>query len=81
MYNPTTVAKDAFTITKSDTTELPDTLVGIYVGGTGDVNILTHRGVQVLFKAVPVGTFLPIKVRRVMATSTTATNMLGLLSQ
>lgn len=74
------LAKDAFTVTKSDTADLPDNCFGLYVGGTGDVNCLTHAGRQVVFKAVPVGTFIYIKLRRVMSTSTTASLMLGLLS-
>lgn len=80
MSAPTFYA-DAFSITKSDSADLPDSCIGIYVGGTGDVNVLTHGGRQVLFKAVPVGVTLPIKARRVMSTSTTATLMLGLLTQ
>jgi len=41
------------------------------------VNVLMHSGNQVLFKAVPVGTYIPGKFRRIMSTSTTATLMLG----
>ena len=66
-----------FTISKSDSTEMPNNFIGLYVGGTGDVNCLMQDGSQVVFKAVPVGTYIPIRCRRIMSTSTTATLMLG----
>ena len=52
---------------------------GLYIGVTGDVAIKGIGGVAVTFKAVPAGTILPIGVNRVMATNTTATNILGLI--
>ena len=65
------------TVTPSDTTKLGDTR-GIYVGGAGDVAVTMFDGTTATFKAVPVGTLLPISVSKVMATNTTATLMLAL---
>ena len=62
--------------TPSDSTVV--TCHGIYVGGAGAVAIKTESGAAaVTLAAVPVGTFLPINITegRVMATNTTATNL------
>ena len=45
----------------------------LYVGGSGNVAITTIGGDQITFNAVPAGTMLPIQVRRLRATGTTAT--------
>lgn len=66
------------TIVTSDTVSLPVPCKGLYVGGTGDVVALMFDGQLVTFKAVPVGTVLPITFTRINATNTTATLMVGL---
>jgi len=48
----------------------------LYVGVSGDIRVLTEGGDDVTYLAVPVG-FMPVHVRRVFATSTTATNIIG----
>lgn len=67
---------NAYAVTPSDTTEFsPST---IYVGGTGDVTVLpadNAPGAVVTYKAVPTGEHLPVMVKRVMSTGTTATLM------
>lgn len=78
------IAGDIAPIVKSDTTVVD--FGAIYVGGAGDVAVIPWRGDQhlaestpaVTFKAVPVGSFLPVRVRRILSTGTTATLMLGL---
>lgn len=85
-YGNSDSALNAFTITKSDTTVFPAqpnssgvcVTKAIYVGGTGDVNVVMQGGQTVLFSAVPAGTILPISVSQVKSASTTATLMLGL---
>lgn len=52
--------------------------VCLYVGNSGDVEVLMESGSTVIFTGVPTGTFLPILVKQVIATNTTATNMLAL---
>jgi hypothetical protein len=66
----------AAVITLSDTVD--QFWTGIYVGGTGNVNVDMESGGTVLFSAVPVGTILPIRVKRVRTTGTTATLLIGL---
>lgn len=65
---------DAVAITKSDTES--NAFSGIYVGGAGNVTVVTEDGTNVTFNAVPVGTILPIRTQKVMA-ATTATLLVG----
>lgn len=51
---------------------------GIYVGGAGDVSIVTPRNNTVVFSAVPAGSILPVRAIRVNTSGTTATLMDGL---
>jgi hypothetical protein len=72
-------AREMFTVAPSDAVALTKIPRGIYVGGTGDVVVKDHLGTSVTFKAVPVGTVLPICPTFIMATGTTATLMVGLI--
>lgn len=65
---------DAEAVTPSDTEDIKTGI--LYVGVGGNVSIIPYEGKDaVLFKNVLDGSFLPIKVRRVMATNTTATDI------
>lgn len=64
-------------ITPHNTTELAKTTRALYVGVAGDVTALMADGTVVTYKAVPVGVW-PFRVRRINATATTATDMVGL---
>jgi hypothetical protein len=66
-------------VTKSDTTDLGP-VVGLYIGGAGDVAVSTSAtGANgVVFTAVPVGTQLRVQCRRVMSTGTSATLIVAL---
>lgn len=72
-------ARKFLTIVTSDGVDVASPIRGLYVGGTGDVTAIDHAGTSVVFKAVPVGTTLPICPKRIMATGTTATLMIGLV--
>ncbi len=50
----------------------------IYVGNSGDVEVLLEGGNTVVFVGVATGAFLPILAKQVISTNTTATNMLAL---
>jgi hypothetical protein len=50
----------------------------LYVGGAGNLTVETVGGQTTTFSAVPAGTFVYVKVRRVRSTGTTATNIVGL---
>jgi hypothetical protein len=50
----------------------------LYVGGAGDLKVKTASGDEVTFIGILAGTFVPVQVIRVFATSTTATNIIAL---
>jgi hypothetical protein len=66
---------DAVDVTPSNTADIATEFVsdGLWVGGTGNVNVILASGKTHLFTAVAANTLLPFRVRRVLATSTTAT--------
>jgi hypothetical protein len=71
--------RSSFAITPSDTNELPFVTRAIYVGSTGDITArLAADTASVTFKAVAVGTVLPIRARQIYATGTGATLLVGL---
>lgn len=66
-------------ITTSDSTDFDGFFTrGIYVGVSGDVVAVNKAGTPVTFKNASSGTILPIRARRVNATSTTATDLVAL---
>ena len=71
-------------VTTSDTADLtnsanqPVLAQAIYVGGAGNVALMMPDGVTVTITAPPVGSIIPIKAKRVMATNTTATALVAL---
>ena len=70
------VPRDAVAITPSDTAFVR--LVGLYVGGGGNVALQTERGGTPTLSAVPAGQTIWLRIARVLATGTTATLMVGL---
>jgi hypothetical protein len=74
----------AAAVTPSNTVNIPAITGGsnngcvLYVGGAGNLKVLTVGGDEVTFTAIPVGTFVPVQVLRVFATGTTATNIVAL---
>jgi len=50
----------------------------LYVGGAGDLHVLTAGGDDITFSSVPAGTFLPVHVAKVFASGTTATGIIAL---
>ena len=63
-------------ITPSDTA--PQSYRAIYVGGAGNVSVVTAGGETVIFTAPPVGSIIPVETTFVRATLTTATNLVGM---
>lgn len=66
--------KNAASVTPHNTNRLENTGV-LFIGGAGNVNVTTEAGQDVVFSNVLAGTFLPVRVTHVKATSTTATNL------
>ena len=71
-------ARGADEITPNDDEVLHQTTRSIYVGEAGDVSVEMADGMTVVFQAVPAGTFLPIRIRRLRATGTTTNAIVGL---
>ena len=69
------------TITPSDSTDLTTVPKAIYVGGGGDITMIgiaapaTATGVK--WSAIPAASLLPVRPRRILATGTTATLIVG----
>lgn len=64
-------------ITPSDTVNLLERPRAIYVGVSGDITALDTTGLSSTFKSVPIGEW-HIHPTRVMATGTTATNLIAM---
>jgi hypothetical protein len=50
----------------------------LYVGGAGALAVVTDGGDEVTFTAVPAGSFLPVHIKQVKDTGTSATAILAL---
>ena len=65
-------------VTQSDSTVLALTRA-LFVGVAGNVAVVVGAGsAAVTFVGVPAGTIIPIRVRKVMATGTTASSIVAL---
>lgn len=72
-------ARSAAAIVKSDSTVLGDNR-GVWIGTGGDVAlILIDDSIALTYKNVPSGTLLPMSVKKVMSTNTTASDMILLV--
>ena len=71
-------ANQAEAVTTSDTVNLSGTARALYIGVGGNVTVLMPDGTTVLFTGVQSGTILPVRVRRVNSTATTATSIVAL---
>lgn len=75
MANP---GSNAEVVTKHDSNELAKISRALYVGGAGDVTVvMAGTGTAITFAGVGAGTWLPIRVKRVNSTGTTATNIVS----
>lgn len=75
-------AEGVVSVTPSDTVSitLPSGQTftkGLYVGGAGNISVLMADGSSATFTSVAAGSLLPLSVKRVNSTSTTATSMIA----
>ncbi len=77
-YQHAAPAQGAALLTTSDTVNLVKEARALYIGGAGDVRLLTRESDDVVFSAVPAGSILPVYTQRVYATNTTATLIVAL---
>lgn len=69
-------ALGAVEVTPSDATDLSPTARALYVGGAGTLEVIMQSGDTVTFTNAE--GVLPIRVKRVLATGTTATGIVAL---
>ena len=74
----TASARAGFAVAPHDEDDLPFETRGLYVGSSGDIVLHLASGDEITLANVPGGTVLPLRVRRVVATGTTATQLVGL---
>lgn len=67
----------AFDLTPSDVEEFTEAAVCVYVGSSGDVVVEPWRGDNTVTFSMSTGEFVPVAVRRVLSTGTTATGLIG----
>ncbi len=77
-YQHAAPAQGASLLTTSDDTNLTKEARALYIGGAGDVRLLTRESDDVVFSAVPAGSILPVYTQRVYDTNTTATLIVAL---
>lgn len=68
---------DGVAVTPSDSTVLTTTRA-VFVGGAGNLSVVTSAGTTLTLTGVTAGTVLPLRVTKVRSTSTTATNIAAL---
>jgi hypothetical protein len=68
---------DGVAVTTSDATVLTTTRA-VFVGGAGNLTVVTSAGTTLTLTGVTAGTLLPLRVTKVKATGTTATNIAAL---
>jgi hypothetical protein len=76
--NTSTPAVYAGAVTTSDSTNLSSIARALYIGTGGDVVALMPDDSEVTFKNAQSGQILPVRVKRVNATNTTASNIVAL---
>jgi hypothetical protein len=72
-------ARKGAAVTPSDTVDLTNLTRGVYVGAGGDLAVIfANDTASTTLVAVPTGVVLPIAVRRILSTGTTATSVVAL---
>lgn len=70
-------AAHAAAVSPSDSADLANASKRLWVGGAGNVALITVGGETVTYNSVPAGTYLKVRASRVKATGTTATNIIA----
>lgn len=70
-------ASNAFAVTPADGSNLTHAARALFVGGAGDIKVDTLGGDTVTFTGVVAGSILPVRILKVYATGTTATNIVA----
>ena len=71
-------AEYAVSVTPSDTVDLAQQSRALYIGTGGNLSVLVLDGSTVLFAGLNAGQILPVRIKRVLATGTTASSIVAL---
>ena len=74
----TSPAAAAEAITPSDTEMLEFVTRAIFIGQAGDLNVTLKSGDTVLLRNMQEGVFYPLRITQVLATGTSAADIVGL---
>lgn len=72
-------ASSGFAITPADATDLAEATRCLYVGSGGNIAVVMVSGATLTLKGIGDGTLLPLRVKRVLATGTSAAEIVGLV--
>jgi hypothetical protein len=70
-------ASDGAAVTPNDNTDLAVASKRLWIGGAGNVALITVKGTTLTYTAVPAGTYLMVRASRVKSTGTTASNIVA----
>lgn len=70
---------DGFAISPSDSANLTSMVRAIYVGGAGNIKLVSPNNTTLEFVGVPAGSILPMMAVKVFNTSTTASLLIGIM--
>jgi hypothetical protein len=70
-------ASDGAAVSPSDSQNLAVASKRLWIGGAGNVALVTVKGAALTYTAVPAGTYLNVRAQQVKATGTTATNIVA----
>ena len=68
---------NAVAVSPSDSADLSHVSRMVQIGGDGDLSVVMRAGQSVTFRGLTAGQVLPIRVTRVLATGTTATDIVA----
>ena len=68
----------AAAVTPNDSADLANVSRALYIGGSGDIKVTTSGGDTVTLVGVVAGSVIPLRVARVFATDTTASDIVAL---
>jgi hypothetical protein len=71
-------AENAAAVTPHDSNDLTNVARALYVGTTGNIKIITAGGDTVTLNSVPAGAIIPVRVKRVFSTGTSASNIVSI---
>jgi len=71
-------ASNAEDVTPDDGSDLATVSRALYIGMSGNLTVVMAGEQTVMFAGVPSGTFMPIRVKRVKASGTSASQIINL---